>query len=136
MTIGLRIGLIASAAAAAGGCMAAPEQPRAQSALADDRQCFLASRVNRFDAIDDDTVLVTVGVRETYRLELTGTCPQIDWSQQIGFRSTGSSSWVCSGYDAELLVPHSSGSIDRCPVVGIRRISPEEAQAIRASSRD
>ena len=123
--------LLASAGAAlAAGCMA-NRAPPAQMA---GRQCFNAGQINSFHAVDRDTVYVTAGVRRMYQLEIVGVCPDVDWTQRIGLRSTSGSSWVCSGLDAELLVPSPSG-LQRCPVVGVRALTAPEVEAYRASRR-
>jgi hypothetical protein len=95
------------------------------------RQCFLASQVNSFHPIDRDTVLVRTGASTYYQLDILGTCPDFDWSNRIGIRSTGGGSWVCRGQDAELIVPSPTG-FDRCPVLGVRLLTAEEAKAARA----
>jgi hypothetical protein len=109
-------------------------QPSAQASQTTGRQCFLVSQVNGFNALDRDTVQVTVGVKTIYELELFGSCPEIDWSQRIGIRSTGGGSWVCRGQDAELIVPSPMG-VQRCPVTSVRRLSPAEVQAARAKRK-
>jgi hypothetical protein len=96
--------------------------------------CFLPRLVNGFHAVDRDTIEVTVGVREVYRLELLGTCPDVDWSTRVGIRSTHGATWVCQGEEAELLVPAATG-IDRCPVTGVRKLSAEEVAAEKAAGR-
>ena len=78
--------------------------------------------------------MVTVGANRNYLLDILGTCPDIDWSLRIGLRSTSGSNWVCQGQDAELLVPGST-MIDRCPVLGVRALTLDEARALRARSR-
>jgi hypothetical protein len=129
MRINMRIictGIAASALVAS----CAPNRPgQAQSAPSSGRKCFTASQVNGFHALDRDTVLVTVGARTTYQLEILGTCPDIDWSNRIGIRARGGS-WICEGLDAELLVPGPSG-MQRCPVLGVTQLSPEAAKAAR-----
>ena len=128
--IGTRRGLVAIVAGAlTASCTAANQPPRAQAARAGG-QCFLASQVNGFHGVDRDTVHVTVGPRTVYELELFGTCLNVDWSQRIGIRSTGGSSWVCQGFDAELLVPSPIG-VQRCAVSSVRRLTPQEVQAAR-----
>jgi hypothetical protein len=99
------------------------------------RRCFLPSQVNGLDARDRDAVDVTVGVDHIYRLEIIGACPDFDWSQRIGIRSTGGGSWVCSGLDAELLVPSVTG-IQRCPVTVVRRLNEDEIRASRVTRSD
>ena len=120
--------IIAPVAALAWACTTA-EQPMAGAAPAG-RQCFLASQVSGFHAIDDDTVRVFVGPSRVYELEISPTCPNIDWSTTVGIRAIGGSSWVCRGLDAELFVPSGIG-LNRCPVLGVRQLSREEAEAAR-----
>ena len=127
----IKIVAVAGAAATA-GCMASQGSP-AQMAT-DGRQCFNAAQVNSFHAVDRDTVYVTTGVRRMYQLEIVGVCPDVDWTQRVGLRSTSGSNWVCSGLDAELLVPSPSG-LQRCPVVGVRALTPPEIEAYRARRR-
>jgi hypothetical protein len=110
------------------GCTANPG-PNAAAANSG-RQCFLASQVNSFHAVDKDTVIVRVGASRNYQLEILGTCPDINWSSRIGVRSTGGGSWICRGMDAELIVPAPTG-FDRCPVLGVQAITPEAAKAAR-----
>ena len=114
------------------GCTATPPAPGAQAMAGHGRQCFNASTVNSFHAVNDQTVLVKVGVKHMYELQIVGTCPEIDWTQRLALRSRGGSPWVCQGLDAELIVPSPSGT-QRCPVVGVRELSPAEVQAYRAS---
>jgi hypothetical protein len=124
--------IVSAGAALAAGCMANRGPPAQMAAGA--RQCFNAAQVNSFQAVDRDTVYVTTGVRRMYQLEVVGVCPEIDWTQRIGLRSTSGSNWVCSGLDAELLVPSPTG-LQRCPVVGVRALTPPEIEAYRARRR-
>ena len=94
------------------------------------RQCFLASQVNNFWGATDDSVLVRAGVNNVYELQLSGMCHDIDWANRIALRSTGGSSWICQGLDAELLIPSPIGP-QRCLVTDIRKLSPEEAKLAR-----
>ena len=105
--------------------------PSAQRAAGTaNRQCFLASQVNNFWGATDDKVLVQVGVNNVYELQLAGMCHDIDWANRIALRSTGGSSWICQGLDAELLIPSPIGP-QRCLVTDIRKLSPEEAKLAR-----
>jgi hypothetical protein len=104
------------------------------TAAAEGRQCFLARQANHFDADDDDTAYVHVGVRDIYRLELAGICHNVDWAQSIAIRSTSGNSWVCRGHDAELVIPGPTGP-DRCLVTQVAKLSEAEAQAYRDRRR-
>ena len=133
MAIRLDKCLIAVLALAAAGC--GPTHPAGvASAGTSGRQCFIASSVNSFHAINDDSVIVTVGANRYYQLDIIGTCPEIDWSLSVALRSTSGSSWVCEGLDAEFLVPSPSGA-QRCPVVGVHPLTPEAAKAAMARHR-
>jgi hypothetical protein len=123
---------IALLAAMALASCTANQAPRAQStAGTSGRQCFTAGQVNSFHPIDRNTILVRTGASTFYQLDLLGTCPEINWAAQVGIRSTGGS-WICRGHDAEIIVPNPGRSFDRCPVLGVRLLSPEEAKAARA----
>ena len=116
-------GTVAAACAAT-----APSAQRA--AGTPNRQCFLASQVNGFWGATDNSVLVRAGVNDVYELRLSGMCHDIDWANRIALRSTGGSSWICQGLDAELLIPSPIGP-QRCLVTDIRKLSPEEAKLAR-----
>ena len=130
-----RIAIAACAAALAAGCAASPGPPLQAQSAQSGRQCFRAAQVYDFLGLDDNTVHVTAGARDYYELEIAGSCPDVDWSQRIAIRSTGGGSWVCRGFDAELIVPGPMG-VHRCPVSSVRRISAEEAQLARERRRN
>ena len=131
----LALGAALAGSAALAACAPADPPPGTAAGAANGtRSCFLPRSVNGFNAIDRDTVNVTVGVREIYQLEILGTCPDVDFTQRIGIRSTHGASWVCQGMDAELLVPGPTG-VDRCPVTSVRKLSEAEVEAERASRR-
>jgi Family of unknown function (DUF6491) len=126
--------IAAWATALTGAYMMSGEQRPAKAAQGQAWQCFNVSQVNGFHAVDPDTVRVTVGANTIYELKLLGSCPDIDWTENVGIRSTGGSSWVCQGNDAELFVPSPIG-VQRCQVTSMRRLSPEEVQATRNRPR-
>ena len=133
-----RLAIAACAAGLAAACAmpATSQQQAARAAASDSRQCFNAQMVNGFNPVDQNTVRVTVGANTVYELETVGHCPQIDWSQSIGIRTVSGQTWVCHGFDAELVVPSMMGDrVDRCPVTGIRLVTPQELQAERARRR-
>ena len=96
------------------------------------RSCFFPSQVNGFrhvrkNARGSDSVLVSVGPGRTYLFETLGSCPNINWSETIGFDQFGGGQ-ICDGLDVTLVVPSSIGP-QRCPVKMIRQLSAEEAKA-------
>lgn len=97
------------------------------------RQCFWANQVNNFAAESDEVVNVRVGVRDIYRLELFGACPEIDWTQKIAIVSRGGST-ICSGLDAEIITPSSIGP-QRCTVRKVRKLNEAEIKALPAKAK-
>jgi len=123
---------LAAVALSVSGCTA-NQAPGGQTAAGTSgRQCFTAGQVNSFHPIDQNTVLVRTGASTYYRLDILGTCPEINWTSRVGIRSTGGGSWICRGQDAEIIVPNPNRAFDRCPVLGVRLLSPDEAKVALA----
>ena len=125
---------------AAGFLLGAPADSDAAATDAADlqsrpaRDCFSARSVNGFSPVGRDAVDVRVGANRRYRLTLGGYCPDVDWSLRIALRTRGGSSFICDGYDAEILVRGPTG-LERCSVTAVRRLSFKEVEATRQSRR-
>lgn len=95
------------------------------------QQCFWNSQVTGFSDAGPDRAIVNIGSRESWELELSPGCPDVDYAQRIGIVSRGGSR-ICTGANVELVVPDASGSGSRhCLVRNIRKLSDEEAAAVR-----
>lgn len=97
------------------------------------RQCFFASNVNNYSAVDDRTVNVRVGVKDVYELKLFTRCPDIDWSHKIALVSRGGSS-ICDGFDATIIVDSTIGP-QRCQVDKVRKLTPQEVAALSSKAK-
>ncbi len=97
-------------------------------------QCFTAREVRGFSAQNNDTVVMRIGVDRYFRLSGLGGCNDVDWATGIGIQSRGSG-YICSGGDADLLVPSSSVGTQRCPVLHIERLTPLEVAALPAGKK-
>ena len=107
----IRSASIVLAALGSLGAACAMQGPPAQAAgPTPARQCFLARQVNGYSPVSDDVVDVQVGANHYYRLELSGACPNAEWSHRVALRTTGGGSWICQGLDAEIIVPDPSGA--------------------------
>lgn len=105
-----------------GACTAAPNTAAAPQGS---RACFWASEVTSFSDAGQDRALLKIGQRETWELTLSPGCPDVDWAMRIGIRSRGGER-ICSGANAELLVPNASGSgVQRCLVSNVRQLAAE-----------
>lgn len=120
--------LALAAALLAGGAAVsiAADKPAAKY---DARQCFYTRNVTSFAAPDEKTLYVRVNVRDVYRFDMFGTCPDIDWNQRLALVSRGSS-WICTGMDAEVITQRTGLGPQRCPVSNVRKLTPEEVAAL------
>ena len=98
------------------------------------RQCFSASNIRGFETLPGGLVLMRAGGNRTFAMQTLGDCPDINWARGIGVRTFGGGSWICSGLDAQLIVPSPIGA-QYCTVRDVRWISREEARALRQSRR-
>lgn len=121
-SLAVALGLSAGAAQAAD-----PAKPKPQ------RSCFWTRDVNSWSAADDHTVYIKVGVKDVYRLDLMGSCPDIDWSWKMGLESHGSSS-ICSALDATIIAQSPIGP-QRCPVRQVTKLTPQEVAALPPKHR-
>ncbi len=119
-------GLTVAAALSAASTQAAPPATAK-------RTCFWVQNVNGWSSADDHTVMLRTGVKDVYRLDLMGPCPDIEWSQHIGLVSQGSSS-ICSPLDATVIAQGPLGP-QRCPVKAVTKLTPEEIAALPRKHR-
>lgn len=110
----------------------------AQAAKADkstksERACFYASNVRGFDAVEDKVLNVKVGVADVYRMELLGTCPNLDFANGIALVSRNST-FICAGLDATIVYEGPNGP-QRCQISNISKLTPAEAKALPRNAR-
>ena len=122
-TLAAAAALLATDAAAP---MAATAKPAAKY---DAHQCFYTRNVTSFAAPDEKTLYVRVGVRDVYRFDMFGACPDIDWNQSLALVSRASSR-ICSGMDAEVVTHRTGLGPQRCPVSDVRKLPPEQVAAL------
>ncbi|WAT17651.1 DUF6491 family protein [Aurantiacibacter sp. MUD11] len=94
------------------------EEPEPIANLSTERECFFVSQVNGYNEAPDgprgDRLYVRTGVRDRFLLETLGTCPDLDWSWQIGIDPNHQSA-VCTGDVVDLVIPRTAGGRpDRC----------------------
>jgi len=124
--------LVAAVSLMGGGMLVATgghSQP-APSAPKSEQACFWARDINGFNAPDEKTVYIRVGVSELYRLDLMVPCSGLTFRQDIGLeREPSGDSFVCSPMQATV-VYRDGGIPQRCPVGAIHKLTPEEATAL------
>ncbi|TCM20434.1 hypothetical protein EDF56_10295 [Novosphingobium sp. PhB165] len=106
------------------------------SASREPRRCFWPSDVRNFRAVNATTVNIRAG-RDVYRLDLLGSCPNINWNERMGLMTTGSST-ICvgSGLGTSVVTRGTAGrGQQRCPVQTITALTPEEVAALPGRER-
>jgi hypothetical protein len=106
----------------------------AAASAGDRSQCFWNRQVNGFSAVDRDTVRLTAGARRVFELELFGGCQDVDWAQ-TDRGALARCDLICSGLEAELIVPRTGLGPQRCPVRSVRQVPEAELLAERAARR-
>lgn len=128
-----KVTLALTMALALGGCTAAETSGPENAPSAEARTCFFLSQVNGFNDAPDgeagrDRIIVSVGAGEKYLFEAFGSCPQLNWSEAIGFDQAGPGQ-ICTGIDVDLIAPTAIGP-QRCPVRMIRKLSQSQVDAM------
>lgn len=122
--------VMAFAAVALTGCAGSERNVRGDTGA---RECFSGTSVRSFSVVDDTTVRLQVGVRDTYELTLFGYCPDIDWTRSLGLRTFSGNSWVCTNdaTSVEVVVLDRTVPVgpDRCRVRSMRKLDPAELDA-------
>ena len=124
--------LIAAGTLMGGGVLVATgghSQP-APSAPKPEQACFWARNVNGFNAPDEKTVYIRVGVSEIYRLDLMYDCTGLTFKQDIGLeREPAGDSFICNPMQATV-VYRDGGIPQRCPVTAIHKLSKDEIASV------
>src|ERR1700761_7803647 len=130
MKTGLSIaGLAAAAGAIALSGTLAPAshaQPAPQSPGKSEQACFYRRNINGFNAPNDRTVYIRVGVNDIIRLDLMSDCTGLTFRQDIGIEDQpAGDAFICSPLQATITY-REAGIRDRCPVSAMHRLSKEE----------
>jgi hypothetical protein len=122
MTMTLAAAIAAGAAQAQPGTRPAPTQ------------CILVRNINSFNAPNDRTVYVRVGVKDFYRLDLMNDCTGITFGNSLALESSPGRSWICSPLEATV-INRRIGMNQRCPVSAIHKLTADEAAALPKRDR-
>jgi hypothetical protein len=126
MTRTILVALSVTALAAVAGLGAAGAAPAGAKPA---RSCFFSDQVNGWRQAGDKAILVNVGAKQIYRLDLFGTCHDLDNNLTIGLETRGGGSSICDGLDATIIARSPIGPM-RCPVTKVTRLTPEEIAAL------
>lgn len=122
------------AAALATTALAGPVLAQAPAPQNQGRDCFYGGSVDGFRAVNNSTVLLSVGTKQVYEVKLFSPSVDVKWANGIALVSRGGGNFICSNLDADLVVPGISGP-ERFPVTAIRHLTPEQVAALPAKQR-
>jgi hypothetical protein len=99
------------------------------------RRCFSAHSVRNFRVVNNSTVNIRVN-RDVYRLDLFGSCTDLNWNSRMGLQTTGSST-ICvgSGLGTTIVTRGPTGGRQRCPVQSVTLLTPEQVEALPPRER-
>jgi hypothetical protein len=124
----IRIAAALAVAAAAPPAHAAAAQAPAGS---EDKNCFVSGTWNGWSAIDDgDALLLRVGQRDFYRVELTAGTHAQKRPGEFLVNEVRGSIWVCSNLDLDLVIADRVGVRRPLIATSLRKLTPEEVAAI------
>jgi len=101
------------------------------SAASSGRECFNARNISSFTAQGESTIDIQAGVRRYYRLQIAGVCTNVNWARKLAVVTRSGSSWICQGFDADLVIDDPGTGPQRCLVSSVRRLSDAEARALK-----
>jgi Family of unknown function (DUF6491) len=130
--------LLASAAFAVAAmfALAASAQPPGGPPAKPKPQCFWASRVENFAAVDTQNLYLRVGIKDVYQAKLFATCLDLDWVHNLALISSPSS-LICEGptLNVDVAVRGVATGRQRCPVTNVRKLTPDEVAALPKGAR-
>ena len=119
---------------AAGASAQTADKPVKPSSTDNGRSCFRNDDVSSWADVDKTTLNLRVGVRDYYQLKLAGPCGDIDWDLRIALRSRGPSTFICSGFDVDVIAAGPFGP-QTCLATSLRRMTAEEVKALPAAQQ-
>lgn len=93
------------------------------------QQCLYVHNINGFNAPNDRTIYVRVGVSDVWRMDLMTDCVGLSFEQGFRLRSAGGDPWICEPIQADVSI-HDIGMPQRCPVSGLHKLTPDEIAAL------
>lgn len=108
------------AAAAALLALGACASPSAETASAEDRDCFRTLDVRNYGVVDDHRIRARVSTTREYYLTIPQNTRDLDWNHAIAIRSTTSFICVGNGLGVQVLggdppIPYQVTRIERAP---------------------
>lgn len=128
--------LTLTALAAQAPVPAAAQTVAGKASVDQTRDCFWGRSLNGFRALDNETLLLNVGLRDVYEAKLAAPSVDLKWVNGVALVARGGGNFICSRLDADIVVPGASGmGPQRYPLTSLRRLTPQEVAAIPKKNR-
>ena len=117
---------------------AAAQPPPAPPSKPAGSACFWVRNVTNFAANDTNTLYLRVGGNQVWRLSLFANCFQLDWVHRVGLESIGGfEPQICEGPNpgVDVVVRDIGIGRQRCPITGVRKLTPPEIAALPRQAR-
>ena len=90
-----------------------------------------------FNAINDTTIYLRVGVSQIWQLTLFGNCFDLSWLHHMGLQTFPGDNSICEGETPGLnvITRELAAGRQQCPVTSVRKLTPAEAAAIPKKAR-
>lgn len=93
--------------------------------------CFRMNDIRSHRIADSRTLYVDVGGRETYRLDMSGSClAGASRQETLITESVGGSGLICRPIDLNLKVRLGGGMVSPCIISNMTRLTPAEVAAL------
>jgi hypothetical protein len=114
------------------GLMLTGDALAADAGKAPAEQCFRSGQYQGFHALNDHTMIVRVNVNDFYRIEMSGTCPELTQPDAILITEMRGSDMICGPLDWDLKVgePGPGGFAVPCIVKSQTKLTPAEVAAL------
>ena len=112
------------------GVLAAATIATGQTALAQPNQCFFVSQWQGWKAPNDHTIYLGITGNKVYRLDLAGSCPELNWPDVHLVSRVRGGDTICGPLDFDLKVAEPGGPATPCIVKNMTLMTPDEAAAL------
>jgi len=102
------------------------------------RACFWRRNIDNFAAVDDTKLYLRTNVHDVYELQLFSHCLDLDWVHHVELNSFGAfEPMICEGPNPGIDVVVRDIGIGRmrCPITGVRKLTPPEIAALPKQAR-
>ena len=100
--------------------------------------CFWRRNIDGFAAVDTSKLYVRVNVSDVYELKVFADCFDLDWVHRVGLETLGGDEPdICEGTNPgiDVVVRDIGVGRQRCPITGVRKLSPAEVATLPKGAR-